>query len=179
MRTFVYTALALGLLVTSAAAATVTVGFDPQDTSVGYNETFWITIAADVDEGTPIIGWGLDLAVDDPSIAAPTGNLDFSVGPWDALYAPDGDGLAGAHLGGVSGHFSLVAVEFQSFGVAGTTAITLSDDYPSDLTEGFPLAPPPIGAFAEVEYLVGNIHVPEPATLTLLGLTALLRRRYR
>ena len=156
--------------------AGVVVGFDPEDSTVGYNETFWINIVADMEE--TIVGWGLDLTVDDPSIAAPTGNLDFSVGPWDAAYAPDGDGLAGLNFpDGVTGQTVLVAVEFQSFGNAGTALLTLSDDNPPDLTEGFAVAPPPSGVFADVLYCCGTITVPEPAALTLLALGALALRR--
>lgn len=175
-------ALLVGLMVSPALAATVTAGFNPQDTYVGYNQTFWVLIQADIDPSTPIVGFGIDLDVVDPAIAAPTGNLDFSVGVFDQGYAPDGDGLVGLYLDGgygISGLQPLVAVEFQSFGLYGMTPIMLSDDYPTDLTEGFPVAPPPSGVFAEVEYIAGAIYVPEPGTLCLLALggLALLRRR--
>ena len=174
------TALLIGLLVSPAMMADVIAGFDPVDTSVGFNQTFWVDIVADIDVETPIVGWGLDLIVDDPTIAAPTGNLDFTTGPWDAAFASDGDGLAGLNFpDGVTGQCVLVSVEFQSFGNVGTTVIGLGDDNPTDLTEGFAIVPPPSGVFADVTYCCGSIYVPEPAALTLLTLggLALLRRR--
>ena len=59
--------------------------------------------------------------------------------------------------------------------------LTLSDDNPADLSEGFALDPPPIGAFADVIYVPGSITVtPEPASLALLllgGVACVSRRR--
>lgn len=169
----------LALMVSPAVAADVTAYFDPTDSSVGYNQTFWIDVVADIDEMTPIAGWGLDIEVQDPTIAAPTGNVDFTGLVWDQAFAPDGDGLAGLHFEGrsVTGTSVLVSVEFESFGNMGTTEIYLSDDNPEDLTEGFAIDPLAGGGFATTEYLTGSIFVPEPASLILLALGALLRRR--
>ena len=63
----------------------------------------------------------------------------------------------------------------------GVTDLTLSDDNPVDLSEGFALDPPPTGAFADVVYAPGSITViPEPASVALVligGVVFGLRRR--
>ncbi len=169
-------AVLVGLLV-SPALAGVVVSFNPEHTFVNQNQTFWIDVVADIPADEPIIGWGLDLSVVTPAIAAPTGNLTFGPG-WNAAPGTLDDPYAAlAFDNGISGnHVLLMSIEFQSQNVDGATALNLGVT-PGDLTEGFLIAPPPTSHFAEVTFMPGYIVVPEPVSFVLLAVTALLRRR--
>lgn len=169
--------LAVGVLGLASASAEIIVGLDPSDSVIpNVGGTAAVDIVADIPETEPVLGWGLDLAADDPSIADWT---LISIGPlWDAVATPDGDGLGGlAFPDSVWGSNVLLAtVEFTGFAL-GMTPLNLSDNYPDDLTEGFALDPT---GFAQVTYLPGTITVvPEPAALSLLALGGLLALRRR
>jgi len=89
------------------------------------------------DADTLLLGFGLDVGFDSASLAWIGSAV---VAPaWTAVFAPDGDGLAGlAPPSGISGNGLVVAtLTFQAL-QAGTTALTPSVT-PGDLTEGFSL----------------------------------------
>ena len=84
-------AVAAFLLAGTVAWANVTVRFEPASLTVDPGTIFSVAIVADIPQ--PLVGWGLDLTIQNPSVvsvhAAP------SIGPlWVSAYAPDGDGLA-------------------------------------------------------------------------------------
>lgn len=179
------TALAAVVWAVSPAAADIVVGFNyPAGNTVLLGNSIAVEIVADIPEADRVIGWGIDLAIDDGAIAglvgAPVIGADF-----DPVFAPDGDGLAGLAptppgVGVWGDDVVLATVVFQGLAL-GTTGLTLGDDNPADLTEGFAVEPPPTGVFANVVYNAGSLTVvPEPASLALLalgGLVAIRRRR--
>ena len=170
-------ALAIGLLV-SPAFASVVVSFNPTTSNVHQGDVFWVDIVANIPANEPIVGWGFDLNIANPLIADRTAT-PVTIGPlWTPAFSADSDPYSAlAFSSGVTGASVLLAqVEFHAIAASGSTALTISTT-PGDLTEGFALMPPPTGQFAQVTYLPGAIVIPEPASLLLLGLTALLRRR--
>ena len=94
-------------LFASSAWGDITVRFDPPDETVGLGDVFTMDIVADITD--PVIGWGLDLAIVDPTIVSTVGAP--AVGPdWFGAFAPDGDGLVGlAFPNSVSGNSILLA----------------------------------------------------------------------
>ncbi|MGD8451307.1 MAG: PEP-CTERM sorting domain-containing protein [Phycisphaerae bacterium] len=172
--------LAVGLV--SSASAAIDVCFVPADaTFSGPDQTTDVDICADIPEMEAIVGWGLDVIVEDTGVAGVAG---VSIGPlFDAaVQNPDGDGLAGlAPLGGnVWGCDVLLATVTYEYHGVGLTITILTDSQPDDLTEGFAIDTDLGGEFATVHYGTGTIFVPEPATLSLLALAAPLavgRRR--
>jgi hypothetical protein len=171
-----------GLALGTAWADPITVGFVQQDSTIAsVGGTVQVDIVADIPESTPIAGWGLDLTIVTPAIAALTGQ---TIGPaWDAVtYTPDGDllaGLAPTPPGvGIWGNEVILATLTFTGLAPGTTPIVLSDSNPPDQTEGFAIYPLENRSFAEVTYVDGSITVlPEPASLALLAVALLLRRR--
>ena len=169
--------LAVGMLGMAGASATIVVDFDPwyayiDDVGLTTN----IDIIADIPEEDAILGWGLDVIVDDPGIADMT-NVTINTLLFNAVDTPDGDGLGGLCFPDcVWGDDVLLAtIEFTGYAI-GMTPIWTWDDNPDDLTEGFALC---TTGFAEVSHASGFVEVPEPASLTLLafcGLVALRRR---
>lgn len=161
------------LMSTSVASADVIVWFDPASATVEVGATVDVDIMADFEE--PVVGWGIDLAIGEPSYADWIGT---TIGTeWDATTTLDGDGLAGLRFpDGISGEVLLATVTFE--GVAeGVTSLSLSSGPEED--EGFLLD---TGVVAEnVQFSPGSLTVvPEPGTIALLGLTSLaihLRRR--
>jgi hypothetical protein len=153
------------------------VSVDPaaQFVSGPYPTTAVVNILADIPEEDAILGWGLDLDLAGPPTVSFTA-LDVAIGPlFDAAFAPDGDGLA-----------ALVQPPALVWGNDILLAtITLAVDTPlgtefltpgatlGDLTEGFITE---LG-FAATAYTPGALYVPEPASLVLLALVGLLRRR--
>ena len=160
-------AVAAFLLAAAVASANVTVRFEPASLTVDPGTIFSVAIVADIPQ--PVVGWGLDLTIQNPAIvsvhAAP------SIGPpWVSAYAPDGDGLAGlAFPSSVSGIGVVLATISLSADAVGDTELWISVT-PGDLTEGFALDPTGFDTFTVVP---GHVKVPEPSTIALLGLAAL------
>jgi len=159
--------------------ATVTAGFDPAVDTQMVGNLFTIDIVADIPEAEPVLGWGLDLTIDDPAVISQVGSP--VIGPlWYAAYAPDGDELAAlAFDQSVSGTNVLLATITFSADAVGQTDLILSVT-DGDLTEGFPLDPT---GFAEVSFEPGDVTViPEPLAMVLVVMMAGLlavRRRHR
>ena len=160
-------AVAAFLLAGTVAWANVTVRFEPASLTVDPGTIFSVAIVADIPQ--PVVGWGLDLTIQNPAIvsvhAAP------SIGPpWASAYAPDGDGLAAlAFPSSVSGTGVVLATISLSADAVGETDLWISVT-PGDLSEGFALDPTGFDTFT-VE--PGHVKVPEPSTIALLGLAAL------
>lgn len=174
--------LALGALALSTASATpISVGFVQQNSTIAApGGTVNVDIVANIPQEWAVVGWGLDLSIATPAIAALTGQAIGS--SWDAVtYTPDGDllaGLAPTPPGtGIWGSAVVLASLTFTGLTAGVTPIALSDDSATDLTEGF-VYYPVNRPFAPVEYIDGSITVfPEPASFALLALALVIRRR--
>lgn len=95
------------------------------------------------------------------------------VGPlFVALFAPDGDGLAGlADVGPVSGSDVLLAT-LQVAALAPGVAMVVAGFTGGDLTEGFPLDP--TGFEPDVQFVGAVVTVAEPGLSGFIGLAALL-----
>jgi hypothetical protein len=167
------TALLIGLLV-SPALAGIVVSFDPPTQPWGAGGNASVDIVASIPEADAIIGWGLDLGL--------SGNPAVLTGPpviggqFDAAYAPDGDGLAGLvpPPGTVWGTGIVLASLTLHTPTPSPYDVTYLDaSYTlADLTEGLMTE----NGFAAVQFVQGTI-TPEPASLALLAVLGLLRRR--
>ncbi len=163
----------------SSEAATVSVSFQPLNSTVNVGDNFSVGIMANISD--PILGWGLDVSFD-PTILSLSGTPTIG-SLWLGAFAPDGDGLAAlAFPTGVSGNNVLLAtLTFHAinFGTSGLAASVT----PGDLTEGFALVAP--GAFADLTFTAGSVSaVPLPAAVLLfgsglLGLVGIARRSRR
>lgn len=164
------TALLIGLLA-SPALAGIVVSFMPpiQPWDGGLNAT--VDIVANIPEAEAIIGWGLDLTISG-NPASLTGPPVILL-PFDPAFAPDGDGLAGLApppllVFGPEVHLATLTLHAPALGVT-----YLDASYtPGDLFEGLMTE----NGFAQVTFQQGVI-TPEPASLALLGVLLLLRRR--
>jgi hypothetical protein len=171
MRIRLCTALLIGLLA-SPALAGIIVSFNPalQDWDGMGNAS--VDIVANIPEADAIIGWGLDLGL--------SGNPAALVGPptigplFDPTFTPDGDGLGGLVQPPATVFGPAVVLASLALHTANPLDWTYLDaSYTlSDLTEGLMTE----NGFAQVTFVQGVIK-PEPASLALLGLLALLRRR--
>ena len=170
--------VAAGLVCVQAAfgqfGSNVTMRFDPASTTVPVGSVFTVNIVADIPE--PVVGWGLDLTIQNPAVVSQTAAP--SIGPlWVAAYAPDGDGLAAlAFPSSVSGSGVLLGSVSFSADTIGQTALWISTT-PGDLNEGFALAST---GFADLTFESGLVTVtPEPGSLVLLATATLMLRRRR
>ncbi len=170
-------ALVMVLCLASSVRGNIVVGFDTPDVTVSLGDVFALNIVADIDE--PVLGWGLDLTIDNSSVLSTVGAP--SIGPlWVGAFTPDGDGLVAiAFPDSIVGTDILLATVFFSADVLGETDLFLSAD-DDGLTEGFPLDN--VG-FARITFEPGHVTVvPVPAAgaLALLGLGVVAwgRRRF-
>lgn len=165
--------------VSAATAGLVTVRFDPPDQTVNLGDPFSVSLVADISD--PVLGWGLDFTIANPSVAALSGPP--VIGPqWFPFSTPDGDGLGGiAFPNSISGNNVLLATLNFTADSLGDTNLLLSVT-PGDLTEGFPLDPT---GFATLSFEPGHVTViPEPASVAILAFAGLgairpVRRRFR
>ncbi|HRX87501.1 MAG TPA: PEP-CTERM sorting domain-containing protein [Phycisphaerae bacterium] len=169
----------LALIASAPALATIQVALLPASQTVNIADgTTTVDIVAVIPQADAIVSWGLDLGLSGTSVSY----AGATVGPaWTPTTGADGDAFAGlAPTPPGSAIWSdptaiLLATVTLSLDSLGVTDLVLSDDNPADLTEGFALNPPPVGAFADVVYTGGtvNVVIPEPASLALLALGGL------
>lgn len=163
-------------LFASSAWGDIVVRFDTPDVTVGLGDEFTMDIVADIPD--PVLGWGLDLSIVDPTILSTVGAP--AVGPdWFGAFAPDGDGLAAlAFPNSVSGNGVLLATMTFSADALGETDLLFSITA-GDLSEGFPLD---IVGFGTISFEPGHVTViPAPGAVLLgiigMGMIALGKRR--
>lgn len=167
----------LGLLVGPAMAASVpmTVYISPDcQTFDSPGGSTTVDIVADIPEENAIIGYGIDLVLSGDPVVTPIGVTIGSA--FDTVPTiPDGDGLAGMVQPSIPlyGNGIVLATVELSLDAEGTAWLTPGYTA-TDLTEGFMTSG---GFVTEIEWIPGCIVVPEPATMLLLALGALLRRR--
>ena len=169
------------MLCVSGAHAAITVTLVPADPTIEVvGQTVEVDLVADIPESTPVVGWGMDLVVENGALGW---WLLKAVGPdFVAVHASDGDELAGLvpPPDGVWGSQVLLATIELTGTAPGTTALLPGDSNPDDLTEGFMVDPDAGGGYAEVTYVPGVLTVlPEPGSAALLLAAAglLIRRR--
>jgi hypothetical protein len=159
------------LVLAPTASADILVWLNPATPEVEVGQPVTVDLMASFDE--PVVGWGLDLTIDDPTYASWTSTTLGSA--WNATTTIDGDGLAGLRFpDGIGGEVLLATLTFEGM-AEGVTPLTLGSGPEED--EGILLAS---GALATNVQLAGATLtvVPEPtAVLLLLGLAALTRRR--
>jgi hypothetical protein len=166
--------LALATLLPAATRATVIVTVTPAATTVGVGEVVQIDLDAAFSAPDLVLAWGLDLVLDAP-LVAPSGAP--ALGPtWLAFSTPDGDGLGGVALAGVSGTHRLASLLLEGL-APGVVQIGLALT-PRDRSEGFALDPTGFASgvvFEPASLLV----VPEPGAGALLVLALGLARGAR
>lgn len=182
------TAVAAAVLATPAQA-TILVSIEPANQVVDIIDgTATVDIVAVIPQADAVVSWGLDLdllagtsvSFQSAMVNAPT---------WTAVASVDLDGLAGlaptppgAPIWSDPASILLATVTL-SLDSLGVTSLGLSDNNPADLSEGFALDPPPVGAFANVNYVGATIEVvPEPTAMSLLlfaGSMVMIRRNRR
>jgi hypothetical protein len=147
-----------------SAQATVIIRAVPSAAAVAAGDTLTVELRAATDQ--PLFGFGLDLLFD-AGVLAPTA-APVIAAPWDALNAPDGDGLAGVVFpSGISGPDLLLATLTLLALAPGATTI-LPAVTGGDLTEGFPLDPS--GFASDVSFVGAEVQVvPEPSSAALFG----------
>jgi hypothetical protein len=182
--------LCIGLLVSllaSPALADVLVAFDGVPSQVAPDSFFDVFVVADITQPEAIIGWGLDVLTAGALTYVPP---PVEIGPqFDPAYAPDGDGLAGLvpPPGTVWGtDIELAKITLHAGNGPGWAAlgVGMTD---GDLTEGFMTESGFIPGsdltlpYFDPENPQGSgfpIYItPEPASLLLLALVGLFRRR--
>lgn len=160
-----------------AGTIDVSVRIEPAMQLVPLGSNFTVDIVADL--LSPVVGWGLDLDLDNPGVISPSASI--VMGPnWIQPNSGDGDGLVGLAwpfapiFGSISGNSVVLATLTYHADAIGSTQLLLSSTE-GDLTEGFPLDP---FGFAQTEYLSGVVIVtPEPVAFLLMFLPIALRRR--
>lgn len=163
-RTRILGAALLSAFLPGAAQATAIVHFALADPAVGVGLSTTLEIRADLD--TAVLGFGLDLALDQSVLTASGAP---QIGPaWTPVFAPDGDGLAGlAPVSGVAGPDVLLAAVTVTR-LAATATLIDGGVTPGDLSEGFPLLG---GGFDAVSFVpLAVAALPEAGTVPLLAL---------
>ena len=168
--------LVAALVLTPAALGNIVIRFGSSEVTVHQGDIFTLDIIAEIDQ--PVLGWGLDLAIDDPTVLSLIG-LPAIDANWVGLpFTPDGDGLAAlAFPNGISGTVVLATLTFSA-DEQGFTLLQLGAD-DNGLTEGFPLDN---SGFGDIKFESAGITVvPLPAAVVLglvgLGLVAIRRGR--
>jgi hypothetical protein len=177
MKLAFYCTALLGLLVSPALAGIIDVSISPAIQNVPLsNGTTTVQLVANIPADDPLIAYSIDLIIIGAS--ATWNPAATVVGPgFDAAFHHDNDGVSGiVHVppGSISGNGVVLAtLGFNLVGLGATTVspgITEGDPFEGLTTVGLDFAPHTLHA--------GVINViPEPATLALLGLGMLLRRR--
>ncbi len=167
-------ALAAAFLFAPSAWGGIVVQFDVADVTVDRGDVFTLDIVAEIDQ--PVLGWGLDLTIDDLTIVSTVG-LPTIAPTWNAVpFTADGDGLAAlAFPTGISGTQTLATVTFSANNLGDTFLYLGADD--DGLTEGFPLDN---AGFADITFRPGHVNVvplPGTALLVLAGAGVACRRR--
>lgn len=161
-------ALALAGLVPLASGATVIVTVIPAATSVGVGETVTVELVAEFGPGDLVLAWGLDLVLD-PALVAVSGAPTLGAS-WLAFATPDGDGLGGVALAGITGTHVLATLALEGL-APGLVQLGFATT-PRDRTEGFALDP--TGFASGVVFQGASLEVvPEPGALGLLALLAI------
>lgn len=168
------TAAGVAACLTSSASADIVVRFEAPDVTVRLGDIFTVDIVADIDE--PVLGWGLDLVIDNPSILSTVG-LPVIDSAWFAVpFNPDGDGLAAlAFPDSIVGTNLLATVTFSA-DMLGETDLFLSADA-TDLTEGFPLDNAGFGSLTFQPGHVSVVPLPAAGMLELFGLALIAATR--
>jgi len=168
--------LLLSLAVLGAPAhASVIVTLTPAASSVAVGDTVTVDVVGQFGAPDLVLAWGLDLVLD-PALVAVSGAP--TLGPsWIAFATPDGDGLGGVALAGVTGthHLATLTLEALAPGLVQLGFATT----PRDRTEGFALDP--TGFASGVVFQGASLEIlPEPRLLAFAALAAgaLLRRRH-
>jgi hypothetical protein len=160
--------LALALLAAAPAHATVIVTLVPALSRIAVGDSVQLDLVAEFTAGDSVLAWGLDLSLD-PALLALSGTP--ALGPsWLAFATPDGDGLGGVALAGLSGSHLLASLTLVAL-APGSAQLGLAVT-PRDRTEGFALDP---SGFASGVVFQGTTLtlLPEPAAPALLVLAAL------
>jgi len=168
--------LALAGLVPLASGATVIVTLVPAAPRVGVGETVTVELVAAFGPGDLVLAWGLDL-VFDPALVA-VSEAPALGASWLGFDTPDGDGLGGVALAGITGTHLLATLALEGL-APGLVQLGFATT-PRDRTEGFALDP--TGFASGVVFQGASLEVvPEPRLLAfaLLASAALLRHGAR
>lgn len=164
-----FAATAVAVTWPAIATANTIVHFALADPDLGVGASTTLEIRADFD--APVLGFGIDLLLDASVLSVSAAPV---IGPaWTAVFAPDGDGLAGlAPVSGVVGTDVLLAsVLVTRTGSAGTTVdggVTADD-----LTEGFPLLSGGFDTASFVPTAVAPVPEPTPGALAAVAAASL------
>jgi len=168
----IVSAVAALLLIAAPALGGVLVSFVPDQPTLLVGESVNIDAIADITAPTTLSTWGGDLVWGTPGVV----NYAFgALGPlWVPGPNPDGDGLVGVNLSGVTGSVTLFSFSVTGLQEGATTlswAQTPGD--PSELFQGIEC--PEYPSFTPALITV----IPEPATIALLGLGCVVFARRR
>lgn len=161
------------------AHASVIVTVVPAAASVAVGGTLEVELVAEFNDPDRVLAWGLDLVLDAP-LVAPLGAPELGPG-WIGFATPDGDGLGGVALSGVTGTHLLARLVLEGLApgvVQLGLAMTTTPVRLRDPTEGFALYPE--GFASDVSFVGASLLVvPEPACGWLLAAGALLWQSVR